>query len=318
VRADYLRGTMPFSQGFQWPQVTAHELLAQRFVDMIPATASVSAQSSLVPHISHRSSVYLFPYNDDRVDYIFLDVTSDIYPYGNSPDYIRAVRGVMLNGQYGMVAAQDGYMLLKRGVPSPGVSPFSLMQPGKYVDLQYVLPNLPDSFCSYINTSPDDITHPLQARFTGPGNASSALDLVGFNVDPTNTISFGSDVMTVTTYWRVITPITNPLQMLLVMTSPQGREYVASVDVPALWWCQTNTWKPGMLLRLTSRPFSLQASQTPNGLAHVSIALVPLLPSSTIMDVTARLRLSVVNAPATVSPTQDTNLLQLAPITVVP
>jgi hypothetical protein len=318
VRADYLRGTMPFSLGFQWPQVTAHDLLAQRFIDMIPATASVSAQSSLVPHLSHRSSIYLFPYNDDHVDYVFLDVTSDIYPYPNSPDYIRAVRGVMLSGQYGVVASQDGYVLLKRGVPSPGVSPFSLAQPGKYVDLQYVLPNLPDSFCSYINASPDEITHPLQARFTGPGNASSTLDLVGFNVDPTNTISFGSDVMTVTTYWRVVTPITKPLQMLVIMTRPGNHEYLASVDVPALWWCQTNTWKPGMLLGLTSRAFSLQPSQTPNGLAYVSIALVPFLPSSTIMDVTARLRLSVVNAPATVTSTPDTNLLQLVPITVVP
>src|SRR5579884_186719 len=318
VRADYLRGNMPFSLGFQWPQVTAHDLLAQRFVDMIPATASVSAQSSLVPHISHRSSIYLFPYNDDRADYVFLDVTSDIYPYKNSPDYIRSVRGVMLGGQYGVVASQDGYVLLKRGLPSPGVSPFSLAQPGKYADLQYVLPNLPDSFCSYINASPDEITHPLQARFTGPGNASSALDLVGFNVDPTNTISYGSDVMTVTTYWRVVTPITKPLQMLMIMTDSQNREYLASVDVPALWWCQTNTWQPGMLIGLTSRPFSLQASQTPNGLAHLSIALVPLVPSSTIMDVTARLHLSIMHAPATVTPTQGTSLLQLAPITVIP
>ncbi len=318
VRADYLRGNMPFSLGFQWPQVTSHNLLAQRFVDMIPATASVSAQSSLVPHISHRSSIYLFPYNDDQVDYVFLDVTGDIYPYTNSPDYIRAVRGVMLGGQYGVVASQDGYVLLKRGLPSPGVSPFSLAQPGKSVDLQYVLPNLPDSFCSYINASPEEITQPLQVRFTGPGNASSALDLVGFHVDPANTISLGSDVMTVTTYWRVVTPITKPLQMLLVMMDSQNHEYLVSVDVPALWWCQTNTWQPGMLIGLVSRPFSLQASQTPNGLAHVSIALVPLLPSSTIMDVAARLRLSVMSAPATVTPTQGTNLLQLAPITVIP
>lgn len=318
VRVDYLRGNMPFSPGFQWPQVTSHDLLAQRFIDMIPPTASVSAQSSLVPHVSHRSSIYLFPYNDNHVDYVFLDVTSEIYPYINSADYIREVRRIMLGGQYGIATSQDGYVLLKRGMSPPGISPFSLAQPGKYVDLQYVLPNLPDSFCSYINASPEEITHPLQVRFTGPASAPSTLDLVGFNVDPENTISFGSDVMTVTTYWRVITPITKPLQLLVIMTEAQGREYLASFDVPAMWWCQTNTWKPGMLVRLTSRAFSLQSSQTPNGLAHVSIALVPLLPSSTIMDVTARLRVSVVNAPATVTSTQGTNLLQLVPITVVP
>jgi hypothetical protein len=309
---------MPFSVGFEWPQLTPHTLLAQHFIDMIPPTASVSAQSSLVPHVSQRSSIYLFPYNDEHVDYVFLDVTSDIYPYINTSDYIREVRRVMLSGKYGIVASQDGYLLLKRGIAPPGISPFSLAQPGKYTDLQYVLPNLPESFCSFINTSPDQITHPLQARFTSSGNAPSILDLVGFNVYPEGSISFGSDVMTITTYWRVITPITTPLQMLVIMTKSQDREYLASIDVPALWWCQTNTWKPGMLIGLTSRAFSLQLSQTPHGLAHVSIALVPLLPSSTIMDATARLRLHVIHAPATVTSTPDTNLLQLTSITIVP
>jgi uncharacterized membrane protein len=318
VRQDYLRGNLPFSVGFEWPQLTPHTRLAQQFIEMIPPTASVSAQSSLVPHVSQRSSIYLFPYNDEQVDYVFLDVTSDIYPYINTSDYIREVRRIMLSGKYGIAASQDGYLLLKRGIPPPSISPFSLAQPGKDTDLQYVLPNLPERFCSYINASPDHIPHPLQVRFTGPGNAPTTLDLVGFHIDPEGNVSVGSDVMTVTTYWRLIRPITTSLQLLVIMTTRQGREYLASSDIPALWWCQTNMWTPGRLIRQTSRAFSLRSSQIPVGRAHVSIALVPLLPSSPLMEASARLRLQVIHAPAPVTPVQETNLLQLTPITVVP
>src|SRR5207247_231939 len=68
---------MPFAQDFRWPHNTAHTQLAQRFIDMIPPTASVSAQSRLVPHFSQRLNVYMFPYADDRANYILLDVTGD-------------------------------------------------------------------------------------------------------------------------------------------------------------------------------------------------------------------------------------------------
>ena len=125
LRADYANGIMPLSQGFQWPAASAHTALAKTFIQKIPATASVSAQSSLVPHISHRRDVYLFPYQDTHVDYVFLDVTSDIYPFYSSNDYIREAKKLLLNGAYGIIDANDGYLLLKKGVPSPGVSSLS-------------------------------------------------------------------------------------------------------------------------------------------------------------------------------------------------
>ncbi|HCJ35436.1 MAG TPA: hypothetical protein DIU08_06255, partial [Ktedonobacter sp.] len=56
VKADAFNSNMPLGQGFHWPstQITAHTKLAQHFIDMIPRDASVSAQSSLVPHLSER------------------------------------------------------------------------------------------------------------------------------------------------------------------------------------------------------------------------------------------------------------------------
>ncbi|HZR40748.1 MAG TPA: DUF2079 domain-containing protein [Ktedonobacteraceae bacterium] len=118
VKADYsFYGHLPFSSGFQWPSTSAHTALAQRFIGMIPPTASVSAQNKLVPHLSHREKIYLFPYASESADYIFLDINGDIYPYPNVSQYMSDVQKVMASGNYGVLAAQDGYVLLKRGLP---------------------------------------------------------------------------------------------------------------------------------------------------------------------------------------------------------
>ncbi|HEU0000187.1 MAG TPA: DUF2079 domain-containing protein [Ktedonobacteraceae bacterium] len=121
VHEDFTYGAMPFSLGFSWPNVTAHDQLATRIEAMIPSSASVSAQSTLVPHVSQRTHIYLFPYGDTVADYIFLDMTADTYPY-NRPQYIAEVKKVQLSGNYGVDIAQDGYLLLKRGVESSSAS----------------------------------------------------------------------------------------------------------------------------------------------------------------------------------------------------
>jgi uncharacterized membrane protein len=112
-------GNLPFSTNFTWPSISSHAALAQRFIRMIPPTAAVSAQSPLVPHISERYAIYLFPYASNSAEYIFLDVTGDIYPYYDSSVYERAVYAVLSSGYYGILAWDDGYLLLKRGLSPP-------------------------------------------------------------------------------------------------------------------------------------------------------------------------------------------------------
>lgn len=112
----FYHGHLPFSRGFSWPAPSTHTKLAKQFIDKIPPDTSVSAQSELVPHLSHRSAIYLFPYEANQAEYIFLDVTSDVYPYYSFHDYLQAVKNTLSSGQYGIIAAQDGYLLLRRGL----------------------------------------------------------------------------------------------------------------------------------------------------------------------------------------------------------
>src|SRR5258708_8425832 len=132
LRENIPSGLLMYSRYFYWPYVTAHDKLASHFEAMIPPTASVSAQATLVPHVSERRSIYLFPYGDATADYIYLDVTNytspfDSSPY-NSPQYIAELKKEFLSGKYGVVAAQDGSLLLKRGLPAPGISSHSTSQ----------------------------------------------------------------------------------------------------------------------------------------------------------------------------------------------
>jgi len=311
VKADYARGTMPFSQGFRWPVASAHTELAQHFINMIPSGASVSAQTALVPHISHRAHIYLFPYADDYADYVFLDVTSDIYPF-YSHDYIAAVKKVLLSGDYGILAAQDGYLLLKRGLSPPSVSQDSPFRAG-----ENALLNLPDGFCSFVRVSPQQVTNPLQVTFANKGSPAAMMNLIGSGVAAPYTFSMGADYIQITTYWQINTPTTLPVQIVALIVDRNGKEHFATTFFPALSWCPTDTWKPGMVLKVTSGAFFIGA--IPIGLAHVSIALVPLAhPYDTIMDVKARLALHRVSAPSTVGDPAGTNALQLATITLVP
>lgn len=102
------------AQGW-WPAQTAHTCLAYGLLALIPAHASVSAESWLVPHLSERMDIYQFPSGVERADYILLDVTTgSYYPFQDPADYVSAFQQLLNSGDFELMAAQDGYLLLKR------------------------------------------------------------------------------------------------------------------------------------------------------------------------------------------------------------
>jgi uncharacterized membrane protein len=105
----------PLGATFAWPQTSAHTRMADHLVALIPATASVSAQSNLVPHLSNRRYIYLFPYQDQDADYVLLDETDELYPLQDAPaQYAQDVAQVFANPAYHVVVARDGFILLSR------------------------------------------------------------------------------------------------------------------------------------------------------------------------------------------------------------
>ncbi|MBX5452029.1 MAG: DUF2079 domain-containing protein, partial [Thermogemmatispora sp.] len=310
ARADDAHGTMPFSPGFKWPVISAHTQLAEHFIQMIPPEASVSAQSALVPHISHREHIYLFPYADQQADYVFLDVTSDMYPLFLG-SYVAEVKKVLFSGQYGIVAAQDGYLLLKRGLPAPGVSPASPVPSGPAA-----LPALPATFCSFQWVGAQQVEHPITATFRSDDGGKPLVDLVGYSMPTPATLDEGT-YLQFTFYLRARSASLPALDLLVLLRDSAGREHLLTQDFPGFAFCPTTTWQPGQIQMLRTLAFSLGSAHVAPGLAHISIALVPASHSgSTMMDVQARLPVQVQGASGEVRAIPDARELQLTNVFV--
>lgn len=302
LRHDQTYGVLPYSQNFIWPRTTAHTDLAQHFIDMIPPTASVSAQSSLVPHLSGRAQIYLFPYADDQADYIFLDVTSDTYPYLGS-DYRTVVRKLLLQGHYGILAADDGYLLLKRGLPPPGPAPQSLADNGSDI-----VPSLPRNFCSFTRGALSPAATPLQVDFHSNEPEMGTVSLVGFQV-----YRPGASLQ-VTTYWKVSQGTIPPLRIDIALLNGAGREVFSSDSFDGAFWCPSYTWEAGTIVQMQSDLFYI--GNVPRGPSRLTLALLPSgTASGTINSSNRGLSPQIVRAPATVMIVQGRNLLQLQAFT---
>ncbi len=238
------RGYIPFTQGFTWPTVSAHTRLANTFVAMIPPDASVSGQSDLLPHLSNRRYVYLFPYGMLQADYDLLDVTGNIYPQTDLAAYTTQVMALLADPGYHVVAAQDGYLLLKRGA-GPKLSPSSPL-------------GLPASFYSF--TRPH--SQPQQRVNIRYG---SSLRMVGYSISPTPTLYANNPYLQVTTYWQTTAPPAtaypsvvagqpSAFHIEVVLKTPAGAAENVTTNFAATEWQPMATWKPGVTYAVASAP----------------------------------------------------------------
>lgn len=317
AKFDGFQGIGPVPQTFQWPQANAHTALAQQFIDMIPPSASVSAQSHLVPHISQRQHIYLFPDNRANADYIFLDVTGNTFPL-LADQYISAVKQVLLSGQYGIVAARDGYLLLKRGLPPPGISPYSAYSNSS--DPSLLLPNLPPEFCSFTHVAEQQVPNTGAAVFTS-ANGSTSLALSGLHITMSNpqVYSLKSGTIQVFADWRVTEPTNVPLQLGIFLTDQNGKRYNLTSVFPALAWCPTNIGQPGTIESIQSSIIWLnQIAHFPYGIAHLSLVVLPAAQPFDIMSEKAWYDASITQGNGTLAVTSEGKALQLATITITP
>jgi uncharacterized membrane protein len=117
-----LRGYSPLAQLQEWPVVTAHHQLGRELVATIPAEASVLAQAQLVPYVAHRYRLGIWsgPLLTDY-DYIWLDLSHPKFPNRFNAQS-ELLTGLTIEPDFGFVATQDGYLLLKKGAERVPIS----------------------------------------------------------------------------------------------------------------------------------------------------------------------------------------------------
>jgi uncharacterized membrane protein len=213
----FLYGHSPLAASFHWPQVTVHHAVRDGLLQQIPPDAPVSAQTTLVPHLSGRAAVWEYPMGLDAAEYVILDVTAPHYTIMLTSDYYASIEQLGAS-DWGLLAAQDGYLLFKRGA-APAA--------------------LPDGFYSY-------------ALSAGPGPAAiQPLDfgpvrLVGVEV---TTAREGWVDLTLT--WQADEPVPAGYRPSMALGYRDGSLTAwHRQDLPFRW--ESRGWAPGERLRLTT------------------------------------------------------------------
>jgi uncharacterized membrane protein len=101
------------------PRPSEHQRAIASLLDAIPPDASVSTLSRFVPHLASRDQIYLYP-TVAGADYLLFDTAleGDFFPLiSRDPrgEAIERLLPLVVSGEYGLVAGQDGVLLLQRG-----------------------------------------------------------------------------------------------------------------------------------------------------------------------------------------------------------
>ncbi|GIL15118.1 MAG: hypothetical protein BroJett039_02910 [Chloroflexota bacterium] len=204
----FFAGYTPLARAYAFPQITARNALFARFAAQIPRDAKVSTTPSLHPHLSHREFLYRFPVVNDA-DYVLLDVNES--DRGIPSEFRIAYNDLVDDGAFGVVDAQDGYVLLKRGAPKQ---------------------NLPDAFYTPFRASNVAPQYPAQIDF------EDTLRFLGYDVSRDQ---YGRGY--VRTYWRRLKRLDQNYVLFPFIADAAG-EPLPDLNFPmtCLFWYPSAAW----------------------------------------------------------------------------
>jgi uncharacterized membrane protein len=105
--------------GAEFPRPDHHDAVIASILTQIPAGSAVSTMSDIVPHLTTRPTVYLFPDVADA-EYLLLDtdLSANFWPHTGLKARAQAIRDLLPHiqgGEFGLVRQEDGVLLLRRG-----------------------------------------------------------------------------------------------------------------------------------------------------------------------------------------------------------
>jgi uncharacterized membrane protein len=204
-------GAGPLGADYAPATLTEHARLANALAASIPADDKVSACSSLVPHLSRRAGVYVFPAVLDA-DAILVDVTASPGPTSAGDVFLR-LRDLLAGGGWTVGEARDGLLLLQRTPDAPALTP----------------DDLPPEFFSFVHAA-------------GPPGAV-------LTPSPDGAIEPDGPRWVLHTTWLVDRRPPPGARLEFELTLDDGEQWRAW-DLAPLWWYPPERWTPGEVVSI--------------------------------------------------------------------
>jgi hypothetical protein len=135
---------------------------------------------------------------------------------------------LLRSGDYGVLAAEDGYLLLRRGVP-PSLD--GTVPEGFY---RFLLADTPPAF-------------PLRASF------GDAVELVGYDLTVLNVVQAQRLSARISTYWRALRPLALDYEFPIFFTADDGAiVWAYDSGYPSTDWYPAYEWQPDEVIRIES------------------------------------------------------------------
>jgi len=191
-------------------EITEHHRLAQKAFDLIPADASVAAQSNLCAHLAHRRDLSVLPDINDA-DYVLFDVFNANRGPQSEEAFRESLHTVFDDPDYGLIFYQNGYLLFERGA-DPGQRHRTL---------------------AFVNDP--HIQNPMHLVL------DDTVAFLGFDLSEQHAAP--GEPLYLTTYWRSRKPVSRPY--LLFTAYPGRRSFKDAVH--GLY--PVAEWQPGQIIR---------------------------------------------------------------------
>lgn len=281
-------GFTPLRPSWIFPPMTAHAALGQSLLRLIPATAAVAAQDTLNPHFGGRAGIYLFP-DDSQAEYVVLDATAPTVPL--TPDILYAeAQRLLASGQWGIITATDGYLILRR--QHPGAPHLPTIIPSQFYT--FVLPQ-------HIHPQ-----HTVAVRF------GRSLTLIGYDIARREDVNLRAPDVLLTTYWRVSQPLPS-ITITTYLTGVNGQLRDVFADQPAQDWYPETRWRPGQIISLTS--VEMGVGGTAPGIIRPALAVRN--PSASFWNEAGRQPVRIVQTDSSLGTLNHGTVLTFAPLKVV-
>jgi uncharacterized membrane protein len=203
-----MAGAAPVGGNYAPAAITGHSVVANTIADAIPPTAGVSASSSLVPHLSHRARLYVFPAVLDA-DYVYVDLHASPAPTSAGDMYLR-VQGMLASGDWQVARNEDGLLLLQR---SPSAAPSPL----------------------------DETSASGQRSRAAAGEATPRLLAASLRPGPDGAIGVDGPHWVLHTAWQTDRPLPSGTRLEFWITLRSG-ELLHAWDIAPLWWNPPDQW----------------------------------------------------------------------------